>query len=110
MKNKFYVDGKGYGLSDLKKHNSRLVYWIIFPQGVLKKRKGCITSSSMMITKTYKKADKLVQKYHGAIVQRCIECDLGRWIIKEWWDSEYPGVDYDTLWDIYKEKYPEIQL
>jgi hypothetical protein len=110
MKNKFYVGEKAHSLADIKKHNSRIVYWVVFPQGIIKKRKGYTVSSNMMIAKTRKRANKLVQKYHGAIVQKCIECDFGRWILEELWDSEYPGVDYDTLWNIYKEKYRVIQL
>jgi len=99
-----------YSPKDIRMSNSRIVYWVIFPQGIKKvHRDGCISLYSIMVAHTLKKSKKLFEKYKGSTIERLIECDLGRWCIKITCRPEDVKLSDQQLWDKYA-KLPEINL
>jgi hypothetical protein len=104
------INGEEYTPKQIRMNKSRIVYWIIFPQGIEEYRKNgkltTTTYSHMMTAKTLKKAIRLYNKYNGAYVERMLQCKLGRWTIKEF---GHPNKTIDELWDEYS-KLPKIIL
>jgi len=103
------TDGKIITAKDIRMENPRIVYWIMFPQGVQEKNKFGTMYSSMMIAKTFKKAWKLFKKYNGSELQRLIECDLGRWTLRSICKQEDVKLTDTELYEKYK-GLPEIIL
>lgn len=107
---KFYENGvKKYTIHDLNKNNSRLVYWIIFPQTIVKIRPGYRSSDTIMTARTKQKAFKKLEKYNGAYIEVLIKCDLGRWLINCITKREDGKLSIEQIWDKYS-TLPEIKL
>jgi len=98
-----------YYPKDIRKANPRIIYWIIFPQGIEQKNKFGTMHSDMMTALTFKKAWKLFKKYNGSEIQRMVQCNLGRWSIKSICKPEDVNLTDDELYDKYK-ALPEIKL
>jgi hypothetical protein len=81
---KFIRDDKKYTLSEIKKANSRLVYWINLDNSIETIEYGHKCMKNFFVAKTMKKALKIAKKYKAKNFERLIECDLGRWCIKVW--------------------------
>ena len=109
--NKYYDSHNDilYKKKDIRRANPRIIYWILFPQGVRKKNKYSTSYSNIMVAKTFKKAWRLFEKYNGSNIQRLIDCDLGRWIIKDICRPVDLKLNDDELFDKYA-KFPEIDL
>ena len=107
MMRTFLVDDKEYTWAQIKKSKHHISYWIVFPQGVIKKDATSTSYSSMMDARTFNKALKLAYRYNGAIIQRMVTSELGRWCIKEWYAED---LSYDEIWEKWKEENDEIQL
>lgn len=105
----FYKDDKKYTWGDVRKNNPRILYWVIFPQGIEEHHKKYSSYSSMMVAKTFKKAWKLFYKYNGSHIERMVQCDLGRWMIKSFCRQEDVNLSDNDLFDKYA-KLPKIVL
>ena len=71
----------GYSLHDVKKSNSRIIYWILLEESLEFKHKGYTTWTNFLEAKTVKKAFKLARKYNAYRIERLIDSDIGRWCI-----------------------------
>jgi hypothetical protein len=85
---------------DLKRAHPRIVYYVIFPQGVEQKNKVGTRYSHMIIAKTLKKAIRLYNKYNSPYFERVIRTDLGSWTIREFVRE---NLSYEELWDKWKD-------
>jgi hypothetical protein len=98
-----------YYPKDIRCANPRIIYWIIFPQGVIQKTKDWESSGNLMVAKTLKKAKRLAKRYGASEIQRMIQCDLGRWQIASIVNNCDNKLTDDELWNKYKDN-PEVVL
>jgi hypothetical protein len=98
-----------YYPKDIRRANPRIIYWVIFPQGVVKKTKDCDSFCNLMVARTLKKARRLASKYNAAEIQKMIQCDLGRWQIASIVNNGDNNLTDDELWNKYKDL-PEIKI
>jgi hypothetical protein len=106
--NKDYT--KQYTWADLRKAHYKVIYWVHLPQGITKHyTNGRSWWTQFLVAKTLKQANKLANKYNSPYFDRMVQCDLGRWSIKQFVKTELKSMTVDEIYDMYM-KLPKIIL
>jgi len=104
--NKYTNKNGTYTPVQIRKANERIVYHVIMPQGIEIKHKNSTSYVNFMAARNIKQACKLMKKYNGAYFEKCVECDLGRWVVKEFTRQEDRTKTLVEIWDKYAKLEP----
>jgi hypothetical protein len=102
-------NGETYYPKDIRMAHPRIIYWIMFPQGIVQRECGFISHGNLIVAKTLKKANRIAKRYGASEIQRMIQCDLGRWQIGSIVNTGDARLTDEELWNRYKDL-PEIDL
>ena len=84
MKKYKSLDGNLYDIHDIKRANSKIIYWVCTDDYIEFKHKNHTLWKNVFHARNLKHAFKLARKYHATEILRMLQSDLGRWCIEEW--------------------------
>ena len=106
MKPTLGTDGNYHSFKELMRTRTKLYYWVVIPQGVVKHTKRSSWYSKTIEARTLKMALRLQKRYNAPIVEKVIYGPYGRFIIRKTFFDPRPE---EQIW-LDARNLPEIDL